>query len=590
MVKRFPQLATEVDIPKAVLNLDVMPSMRLLMTAGEAVDRDNTCAYNCSYLAMDSIRSFRDQMFILMNGTGVGYGVEHRDVSKIPYHPKPIKSKSLTSIVVEDSKEGWSNAYETVLNTLVSGLHPSWDMSNVRPAGARLKTFGGRASGPGPLNDVFHFACHTLSTGLQPRPIDVLDINNVSARSIIVGGVRRSAQISLSDLSDRDIALSKSGAWWEQHNYRSLSNNSAVYEERPLMGQFLEEWSSLYNSHSGERGIFNRGAARLRCKELGRDPDVNYGTNPCGEILLRPNQFCNLSEVIIRPNDTLETLANKVRIATILGTCQSALTHFPYLGRSWVENCEEERLLGVSFTGIYDNPLMYLTKGLANRLETLREVARTINATWADRIGINKSKAITCVKPSGTVSCLANCASGIHPRYAKFYIRRVRMDIKEPLCQLMMDQGVPHEPCVMNPQSTMVFSFPMAAPKNGLVQKDVSALEHLALWRIYKRHWCDHNPSITVSYSEDEFLEVGSWVWKNFDEVQGISFLPRSGHVYAQAPFEEISEEQYHQTKNPTIDYSLLPTYEKSDTTTASHTMACTGGACELVDLTGQTN
>lgn len=592
MTSRFPALLERPDIELAVLNLEVMPSMRLLMTAGEAVDRDNTCAFNCSYLEMDSIESFKEQMFILMCGTGAGFSVEADAVSKIPYHGSPVTREMYRVISVDDSKEGWCNAYgELMRSLLVDGQHPTWDTSKVRPAGSRLRTFGGRASGPGPLVDVFKFVTTKALSGRRLTTLDVHDINNVSARSVIVGGVRRSAQISLSDLSDKAIANCKSGAWWDQFNFRSLSNNSAVYEERPCLGQFLEEWTDLYNSRSGERGIFNRGAAAKRCAELGRDPSARYGTNPCGEILLLPQEFCNLTEVVIRATDTLDDLKRKVEMATILGTCQSALTHFPYLRPIWKENCERERLLGVSLTGIYDNPLTYGRDGLgrlAKRLDTLRNLARFTNATWADRIGINHSLAITCVKPSGTVSCLVDCASGIHPRFARFYIRRVRIDKKDPLYHLMRDQGVPVEDCAMNPQSTAVFSFPMRAPAHAITKDDVTALQHLELWKTYKTHWCEHNPSITVNYSDEEFLEVGNWVYQNFDEIQGISFLPRTDHVYTQAPYEAITQEQYNAFPKVEADFNVLSRYESDDGTISSQTMACSGGSCELVDLTSE--
>ena len=595
MTDKFEPLKERKDIKEAVLNLEVMPSMRLLMTAGAACDRDNTCAYNCSYLEISRPRAFSDLMYVLMNGTGVGYSVESRCISQLPVVPDTIERVEDDVIVVADSKEGWADALKELVAKLYNGLHPTWDVSNIRPAGARLETFGGRASGPGPLEDVFRFVTNEFynARGRNLTSLECHDICCVIARAIIVGGVRRSAMISLSDLNDRTMAKAKSGTWWETHGHRALANNSAIYNGKPDLSVFLREWSDLYESQAGERGIFNRTGAKAQMENIGRDANHEFGFNPCAEILLRDKQFCNLTEVIIKSTDKVQDLRRKVEIATILGTCQSALTNFPYLGADWKSNCEEERLLGVSMTGIYDNPLTYGKEGLgklAHRLERLRAHSHKTNMDWAEKIGINPSKSITCVKPSGTVSCLCDTSSGIHPRYADHFIRRVRIDKKDPLYDLMKKQGVKVEDCVMNPDTVAVFSFAMQAPKGSLTSQDINAISHLELWRIYKRHWTDHNPSITVSYTDEEFLDVGRWLWENFSDVQGISFLPKTEHVYKQAPFEIISEAEYKELceESPDVDFEALIKYERVDSTKSSQTMACSGGACEIVDLVEQ--
>ena len=589
---KAPALNTRPDIRDAILNLEVLPSMRGLMTAGPALDRDHTALYNCSYLEIDNTKSFSNLMYILMCGTGVGYSVERRCTDKLPPVPEKINKMFDIVLTVPDSREGWCDTLAHLLTHLYNGTHPKWDVSLVRKAGERLKTFGGRASGPAPLEEVFRFVVQTFykAQGRRLTPLECHDICCKIAQSVIVGGVRRSAMISLSDLADREMATCKSGAWWESSGHRALANNSAVYNGRPSMGQFLEEWTDLYNSHSGERGICNRDAMKAIAKKAGRDVDVAYGTNPCSEIILKPNEFCNLSTVVVKATDTPETLEKKIEMATIIGTVQSMFTHFPYLEESWVKNCEEERLLGVSMTGIFDNKLMsgiYGMGRLKHVLENLRETAIKTNLDWAQTLGIKPSKSITCIKPEGTTSCLASSSSGLHPRYSDYYYRRVRIDKKDPLYALMRDAQVPVEDCVMNPDSTAVFTFVQAAPSGSLTQNDLQAIDHLNLWLAYQESYCQHKPSITVNYSDNEFMPVGQWVWENFDKISGISFLPKSDHVYAQAPFEAISKETYDSYPQSNVDFTLLSFYEKTDTTTSSHTMACTAGACEIIDLKG---
>jgi len=591
---KVPALTSRPDVRDSILNLEVLPSMRGLMTAGPALDRDHTALYNCSYLEIDSPKSFSNLMYILMCGTGVGYTVERRCTDKMP--TIPTINKMFDNIMfVEDSREGWCDSLHQLIDNLYKGVHLKWDTSKVRKAGKKLKTFGGRASGPAPLEEVFRFVIQTFykAQGRRLTPLECHDICCKIAQSVIVGGVRRSAMISLSDLADREMATCKSGAWWESSGHRALANNSAVYNGRPSMGQFLEEWTDLYNSHSGERGICNRDAMRAIAAKAGRDVDVNYGTNPCSEIILRPNQFCNLSTVVVRASDTPETLAKKIEIATIIGTIQSMFTYFPYLSRedsSWTKNCEEERLLGVSMTGIFDNKLMSGILGygkLKHVLENLREIAIKTNLDWAKQLGINPSKSITCIKPEGTTSCLANSASGLHPRYAEHYYRRVRIDKKDPIYQLMRDSQVMVEDCVMNPDSTAVFTFAQSAPSGSLTQDKLQAIDHLNLWLAYQEYYCQHKPSITVNYSDSEFMPIGQWVWENFDKISGISFLPKSDHVYTQAPFEAITKKMHDTYVMSPVDFNNLSFYEKVDTTISSHTMACTAGACEIIDLKG---
>jgi ribonucleoside-triphosphate reductase len=586
---KVPQLLERPDVKQAILNLEVLPSMRSLMTAGPALDHDNTCIYNCSYLPIDSIQSFAELFVILMNGTGVGYSVEHQYTDKLPIVANKIEKDFNTVVKIEDSKEGWGNGLKTILYHLYEGRHVKWDLSAIRPAGARLKTFGGRASGPAPLDNLLKFIVKVFygSVGRRLSALECHDICCAIANAVIVGGVRRSAMISLSDLSDREMAMCKSGAWWDGAGFRSYANNSAVYRGRPPMGQFLEEWTSLYNSHSGERGMINRKALQEQAGRQGRDETAEYGTNPCSEIILKPFEFCNLSTVVVRPTDTQASLKKKIEIATIIGTVQSTFTKFPYLRPEWKQNCEDERLLGVSMTGIFDNKL---TSGLDGKpkliklLETLRDHATATNLTWAEKLGINPSKSITCVKPEGTTSCLVDSASGLHPRYADFYYRRVRIDKKDPIYNLMKDQGVPCEDDVINPGSTAVFTFAMKAPKGTMTTEDLRAIAHLDIWKIYQEHYCHHKPSITVNYTDAEFLEVGQWLWENFDCATGISFLPGGdSHSYAQAPFERIDQAVYNEHPKIKVDFRKLSQYEKEDNTESAKEYACQGGACQIM-------
>ena len=572
------------EIFDAIHNLDLMPSMRAMMTAGKSADRDNTCVYNCSYLPVDDVKSFDEAMYILLNGTGVGFSVESKYINLLPEVPEKLFESDHT-IAVHDSKEGWAKSLRLLLAHLWSGEIPKWDVSNVRPAGARLKTFGGRASGPQPLVDLFNFTV-TMFKHAKGRKLHSLECHDLMCKIgevVVVGGVRRSAMISLSDLDDERIRHAKAGPWWDTAPHRALANNSAVYNETPTVGKFMEEWLSLYNSHSGERGIFNREAARKTVEKYGhRDPNFEFGTNPCSEIVLRPYQFCNLTEAVVRHDDTKETLLRKVRIAAILGTIQSTFTKFPYLRKVWQRNTEEERLLGVSLTGIYDNPLL-TTQGekLNDLLTELREEARRANEEFAELLGIPKSAAITCVKPSGTVSQLVDSASGIHPRHSKFYIRRVRGDKKDPLTQFLITQGIPNEACVYKPDQTVVFSFPIKAPA-GITRSDVSPIEHLELWLTYQRHWCEHKPSVTISVSESDWPEVGAWTWRNFSEISGVSYLPYDGGTYRQAPYEECGEEDYNtlKAKIPTINWEDFK--ENTDNVEGAQQLACSAGACEI--------
>ena len=581
---------TKNEIEEAVLGLEVMPSMRGLMTAGKAADRDNTCMYNCSYVAVDTPVAFDEAMFILLCGTGVGFSVERQSVSKLPEVPTLFDSE--TNIVVKDSKEGWAKSLRQLIALLYSGEIPTWDISRVRPAGAPLKTFGGRASGPAPLVDLFNFVIKTFKDSQNRRlsSIECHDIMCKIGEVVVVGGVRRSAMISLSNLSDDRMRHAKSGSWWENDPQRALANNSVSYTEKPDSLSFMREWMALVESGSGERGIFNRQASKVQAaKNSRRDHTYEFGTNPCSEIILRPSQFCNLTEVVVRATDTLETLSEKVRLATILGTIQSSYTKFPYLRKVWQKNTEEERLLGVSLTGIMDNPLMTLkNKGLETTLEHLKQIAVNTNFTWSKRLGIPVSTAITCVKPSGTVSQLVDSSSGIHARHSAYYIRTVRGDNKDPLTQFMMDQGIPNEPDVFKPDQTTVFSFPMKAPKGATVTADMSAIEQLEMWLAYQRNWCEHKPSVTINVKNDEWFEVGAFVYKHFDEMSGVSFLPFSEHTYQQAPYQDCDKLTYLTALGSlpaSIDWSKLSDYESEDNTAGSQTLACSGDACEIVDL-----
>lgn len=575
----------------AIYNLEVMPSMRALMTAGKALDRDNVAGYNCSYLPVDDPKSFDEAMYILLCGTGVGFSVERQYISKLPEVPDEL-FESETTVVVKDSKAGWAKSLRQLVALLYSGEIPKWDTSRVRPAGARLKTFGGRASGPAPLEELFAFTVDKFK-GAKGRRLNSLECHDIMCKIgevVVVGGVRRSAMISLSNLSDDRMRNAKTGQWWEENAQRALANNSVAFTEKPDVGSFMEEWTSLYRSKSGERGFFNREAAQKQAGKNGRrDSERDFGTNPCSEIILRPYQFCNLTEVVVRSDDTPASLERKVRLASILGTFQSTLTYFPYLRKIWQQNTEEERLLGVSLTGIMDNgTLNSPSTDLVDLLERLKEIAVSTNKDYALQLGINPSTAITCVKPSGTVSQLVDSASGIHPRHSKYYIRSVRADNKDPLTQFLKDAGVYSEPDVMKPDQTTVFFFPQKAPEGAVTRNDLTAIEQLELWKIYQEHWCEHKPSITVTVREQEWPTVGGWVYDNFDMVSGVSFLPHSDHTYKQAPYDECDEDRYNAVLASTpssIDWEALSKYEAEDNTAGSQTLACGPEGCEVVDL-----
>ena len=576
------------ELEQAVLGLGIMPSMRCLMTAGEALKRENIAGYNCSYIAVDSPRAFDEILYILMNGTGVGFSVERQDVSKLPAVADELHPTD-TTIVVPDSKLGWAKSLKELIHLLYAGQIPNWDLSKVRPAGAPLKTFGGRASGPEPMDQLFRFTINIFknAAGRKLSSLECHDLVCKIAEIVVVGGVRRSALISLSNLSDDRMRAAKSGQWWEDNAQRALANNSACYSEKPEIGIFMDEWKALYDSKSGERGIFNRESAQKQASRNGRrESDWDFGTNPCSEIILRSKQFCNLSEVVIRSTDTMATLKEKVRLATILGTFQSTLTNFKYLSNSWTKNTKEERLLGVSLTGIMDSTLTNGTdEGLEARLAELKEVAVKTNEEWSTKLGIPQSAAITCVKPSGTVSQLVDSASGIHARHNPYYIRTVRADKKDPLAVFMKDAGFPVEDDVMKPEHTFVFSFPMKAPKNAVMRTDMTAIEQLELWLTYQKAWCEHKPSVTISVKEHEWIEVGAWVYENFEWMSGVSFLPFSEHVYKQAPYQDIDATTYEEElqKMPTnVDWAMLSQYEQSDMTEGAQELACVAGACEI--------
>jgi len=606
--------STRNELENAVLTLKVMPSMRLLMTSGPAVEQCNVAAYNCAYIPVDSVRAFDEILYILMNGTGVGFSVERQNVDQMPRVNETFENTD-TTIHVGDSKLGWAKGFRELVSLLYAGQVPKWDLSKLRPAGARLRTFGGRSSGPGPLNELFMFSVNLLKSaaGRKLTSLECHDLVCKTAEVVVVGGVRRSALISLSNLSDDRLRGAKSGDWYNHTAHRALANNSAVYSAKPDVSIFMSEWKALHDSLSGERGIFSRAACTKKAQENGRrntnrTPENiwEYGTNPCSEIILRPNQFCNLTEVMVRVDDTIETLKEKVRLATILGTYQSTLTDFKYLRKRWKDNTEEERLLGVSLTGIMDSPLTNgrgyddVDQGLKETLNALKLVAIETNAKWAATFNVPVSAAITCVKPSGTVSQLTDTASGIHSRHSDYYIRRVRGDMKDSLTQFLRDEaGVPFEYAISGYQDideTMpiynenlgVFSFPVKAPVNSVTRDDENAIDQLELWLCYYRYWCEHKPSITVSIREDEWLKVAAWVYDHFDEMSGISFLPYDGGKYVQAPYEKIEEEEYDAllAKTPTtIDWSLLSKYEVEDETKSSQSFACTADACEIVDI-----
>ena len=575
------------ELEQAVTNLEVMPSMRSIMTAGEALERQNIAGYNCSYLPIDDPKAFDEAMYILLCGTGVGFSVEQKYVNKLPEIPEKLYDSN-TTIVVKDSKEGWAKALRQIIALLYAGEVPKWDISAVRPAGTRLKTFGGRASGPEPLVELFKYVIAKFkgAVGRKLHTIECHDILCKIGEVVVVGGVRRSAMISLSDLGDDRMAHAKAGNWWDGNGQRALANNSAVYDRKPDVGQFMREWSNIYESHSGERGIFNRYASELQAgKNQRRQVNKEWGTNPCSEIILRPYQFCNLSSVVVRSTDDMDRLRNKVRIATILGTFQSTMTNFPYLRKIWQTNTEEERLLGVSMTGILDNALLNnaYDAELPKRLNELKQVAIDTNAALAAELGIPVSAAITCVKPEGTVSQLTGTASGIHPQHSQYYIRRVRSDNKDPLTNFLKAQGFPSEPCVMKPDSTTVFSFPQKVGAGAKLREELSAIEHLELWLTFQRHWCEHKPSVTISVNEAEWPKVGAWTWENFDEITGVSYLPYDGGTYKQAPYEEINAEQYETllaAMPKTIDWENF--IERTDNVEGAQMLSCTAGACEV--------
>ena len=580
---------TALKLFNSIHNMEVMPSMRCMMTAGDALAKDNVAGFNCSYLAIDSPRSFDELMYVLMCGTGVGFSVERNFITKLPVIAETFH-KTDSTIVVADSKIGWASAFRELIAMLYAGKIPAWDMSRIRPAGARLKTFGGRASGPEPLIDLFNFCVEIFqkAAGRKLTSIECHDVVCKIADIVVVGGVRRSALISLSNLSDPRMAKAKSGDWWRHEGHRRLANNSVAYTEKPDFESFLGEMQNMYESKAGERGIFSRIAAqKIAARNGRRDPDQDFGTNPCSEIILRSNQFCNLSEIVVRPDDTLASLKSKAEMAAIIGTLQATLTDFRYLRNCWKKNTEEEALLGVSMTGIMDHYLLSKgeSKDLGKWLEEVRDVAVDTNKKWAEKLGINQSAAITCVKPSGTVSQLVDSASGIHPRFSKHYIRRVRSDNKDPLAIFMGQSGFPVEQDVMSPSSA-VFSFPVKAPESSVTVKQVGAMQQLELWKAYQNHWCEHKPSITVYYTDNEFLQVAQWIWENFDLCSGISLLPYSDHVYQQAPYEDITAEKYDElvAAMPVgVDWDDLEKYEEEDNTTGSQELACVGGACEIV-------
>ena len=587
------------ELRDAITRLDVMPSMRALMTAGLALERDNTAGFNCSYLPVDDPKSFDEAMYILLCGTGVGFSVERHYINKLPEVPEYLYNSD-TCIVVKDSKEGWAKSFRMLVALLYAGEIPTWDVSKIRPAGARLKTFGGRASGPAPLVDLFNFTVNMFkaNTGKKLSSYDCHSIMCKIGEIVVVGGVRRSAMISLSNLSDIRMRHAKSGQWWQDAPHMALSNNSVAYTDKPDGETFLREWTGLVESKSGERGIFNRVASKKQVEKYGRrDPNFEFGTNPCSEIILRPYQFCNLTEVVIRADDTKETLKHKVKLATILGTIQSTLTDFPYLRKIWKKNTEEERLLGVSLTGIMDCPLTNGTSTsntllshvhLEELLQELRQVAVDTNKEWAKKLNIPQSTAITCVKPSGTVSQLVDSASGIHARHSEYYIRTVRGDNKDPLTQFMIEQGIPSEPDVTKPNDTTVFSFPVKSPTGCVTRNDLTAIQQLEMWMIYQRYWCEHKPSVTITVRDDEWMEVGAFVFKHFDEMSGVSFLPHSDHTYQQAPYQDCTEEEYNAMLDKfvyDINWSQLAEYEKEDTTAGNQTFACSGDVCEIVDI-----
>ena len=589
---------TRKKLEHAVLNLDIMPSMRALMTAGAALSKNHIAGYNCAYLSVDHPKAFDECLYILIHGTGVGFSVERQHINKLPEIPEELIDVD-DVIVVQDSKEGWQSAFRKLITYLYNGEMPKWDFSRIRKKGSRLKTFGGRASGPEPLLDLFNF-CTSVFKEAASRKLTSYECHRIMckvAEVVVVGGVRRSALISLSNLTDERMRTAKSGQWWSNTPEMALSNNSVCYTEKPDMSIFMKEWNALYESKSGERGIFNREAAKKQVATTGRrDTEHDFGCNPCSEIILRDGQFCNLTEVVIRATDNYKDIQNKVKLATILGTFQASLTNIKRLRPKWVSNTEEEALLGVSLTGIMDNSFMNGTTDrgdLPKFLTDLKKKSVETNKNWSGKLGINQATATTAIKPSGTVSQLVDSASGIHTRHNDYYFRRVRADSKDPIAQLMEDQGIPCEADIMKPSSVKVFTFPMKAPKGAVLRNDRSAIEQLELWLTYQRYYCEHKPSVTVSVKEHEWMEVGAWVYKYFDEVSGVSFLPHSDHSYQQAPYEDCTKAEYTalaKTMPKEVDWGLISQYELEDTTIGNKELACTGSVCELVDLIGGDN
>ena len=592
------QDGTVKEIQDSILSLQVMPSMRAMMTSGPALARDNICGYNCSYIPVDSPRAFDECMYILMCGTGVGFSVERENVDRLPVISDNFGDSDIV-ITVADSKPGWAKSFRELIALLYAGQVPKWDMSAIRPSGSRLKVMGGRASGPQPLIDLFNFTVQIFkkAAGRRLFPIECHDLMCKVGEVVVVGGVRRSALISLSNLNDDQMRHAKAGEWWDEpdkqiyrNGQRALANNSVAYKNKPEMGTFMREWLALYDSKSGERGIFNREAADKQVARNGRrETGYMWGTNPCSEIILRGYQFCNLSEVVVRESDSLDDLNRKVRVATILGTLQSTLTDFKYLRKIWKDNTEEERLLGVSLTGIMDHPVLSKNIDSKRWLEEMRQTAVDTNLKFANMLGIPQSTAITCVKPSGTVSQLVDAASGIHARHNDYFIRTVRGDNKDPLTQFLIEEGVYNERDMGKPDSVTVFSFPMKSPKGAVTRTQMTAVEQLELWKTYAIHWCEHKPSITVTVKEHEWMEVGAWVYKNFDVASGVSFLPHSDHTYQQAPYQDIEPDDYleweQMYKHVNIEWNKLTDFEKEDNTTGSRELACTAGVCEVVDL-----
>lgn len=575
------------EISYSILSLNVLPSMRALWSAGVALERENAAGFNCAFLAINRPQAFDEAFYLLMAGCGIGFSVERQFIKDLPIVAEEFCPTD-TQIIVDDSREGWASSLRELISLLYSGRIPRWDLSRIRPAGARLKTMGGRASGPLPIDELFRFAVNLFidAKGSRLTSIQCHDMMCKIASAVIVGGVRKGAMISLSNLSDQRMQKAKNGQWWETNPYRSLANNSVAYTETPDLDIFMGEWLSLYESKSGERGIFNRQAVTKKIEKSGkRDPNHEFGTNPCSEITLRDRQMCNLSQVTVRSNDDLKSLINKIRTATILGTIQSTMTHFNHISKAWKENCEDERLLGVGMTGIMDNPILNRpTKELAEVLTRLKEEAVETNKVWAEKLGVKPSAAVTTIKPAGNSSQLTDTASGLHPRYAKYYIRTVRMSKLDPLANMMIDYGVPCEDDIINPQSTGIFSFPIESPKGSLLRNKLSAIEHLELWKFYQDYYTEHKPSITCSIRKNEWIHVSAWVYDHFDEISGVSFLPYSDHIYKQAPYQECSEEEYKEaaSKMPEkIDWSLLSKYEKDDMTTGAQELACVGNSCE---------